>query len=65
MNTQQLEYYSYLLANDLINNKLESSDILDGSFIPEFNLHNNEIIKMIVKGLILSIAIVIIQKIVT
>ena len=40
MNANQLEYFSYLLANDLINNKLESAEIFNGAFIPEFNLHN-------------------------
>ena len=40
MNQEQLEYFAYLLANDLINNKLESREILKGSFIPEFNMRN-------------------------
>jgi len=40
MNLKQLEYFSYLLANDLINNKLESYEIINGSFIPEFNMQN-------------------------
>jgi len=29
-----------LLANDLINNKMESRDIINGSFIPEYNMRN-------------------------
>jgi len=40
MNPEQLEYFAYLLANDLINNKMESREILKGSFIPEFNMRN-------------------------
>jgi hypothetical protein len=40
MNLEQLEYFAYLLANDLINNKMESREILTGSFIPEFNMRN-------------------------
>jgi len=40
MNVEQLEYFAYLLANDLINNKMESREILKGSFIPEFNMRN-------------------------
>ena len=40
MNNKQLEYYSYLIANDLINNKIESRDIINGAFIPEFNMRN-------------------------
>lgn len=40
MNKEQLMYYSYLLANDLINNKMESRDIINGSFIPEYNMRN-------------------------
>ena len=40
MSPKQLEYFAYLLANDLINNKMESKSIVDGSFIPEFNIRN-------------------------
>jgi 16S rRNA G966 N2-methylase RsmD len=40
MDSEQLEYFAYLLANDLINNKMESREILTGSFIPEFNMRN-------------------------
>ena len=40
MNTNQLEYFAYLLANDLVNNKLEAREIINGSFIPEFNTRN-------------------------
>ena len=40
MNKEQLMYYSYLLANDLINNKIESHEIMKGSFIPEYNMRN-------------------------
>lgn len=40
MNPEQLEYFAYLLANDLVNNKIESREILNGSFIPEFNMRN-------------------------
>ena len=40
MDIKNLEYFSYLLANDLINNKIESVDIIKGSFIPEFNMRN-------------------------
>ena len=28
MNKEQLEYFSYLLANDLINKKIEANDII-------------------------------------
>ena len=40
MNNQQLEYFSYLLANDLINKKMEKNEILNGLFIPEFNIRD-------------------------
>ena len=40
MNKEQLEYFSYLIANDLINKKIEANEILIGSFIPEFNMRN-------------------------
>jgi hypothetical protein len=40
MNPKQLEYFAYLLANDLMNNKVEFQEIIKGSFIPEFNMRN-------------------------
>jgi hypothetical protein len=40
LNKEQLDYFSYLLANDLINKKQEADTILKGSFIPEFNIDN-------------------------
>ena len=40
MNKEQLDYFSYLIANDLINKKIEANDIIQGSFIPEFNIRN-------------------------
>jgi len=40
MNKEQLDYFSYLIANDLINKKIEANELLTGSFIPEFNMKN-------------------------
>ena len=40
MSADQLEYFAYLIANDLLNNKMESREIIAGSFIPEFNMRN-------------------------
>ena len=40
MNKEHLDYFSYLIANDLINKKLEANELLTGSFIPEFNMKN-------------------------
>ena len=40
MNNNQLEYFAYLLANDLMNNKMEFIEIMNGSFIPEYNMKN-------------------------
>jgi hypothetical protein len=40
MNNEQLEYYCYLIGNDILNNKLEAQEIIKGSFIPEFNMRN-------------------------
>ena len=40
MDKSKLDYFSYLLANDLITNKMESRELLNGSFIPEFNMRN-------------------------
>jgi hypothetical protein len=40
MSADQLEYFAYLIANDLLNNKMESREIITGSFIPEFNMRN-------------------------
>ena len=45
LNTKLLHYFSYLLSLDMINNKLQSKNIIDGNYVPKFinilNIFNN------------------------
>jgi hypothetical protein len=40
IDSSYLQYFTYLLSNDLINNKLEAETIIRGSFIPEYSINN-------------------------
>ena len=36
LNNKLLHYFSYLLSIDMINNKLQSKNIIDGNYVPKF-----------------------------
>ena len=46
LNNKLLYYFSYLLSLDMINNKLQSKNIIDGNYVPKFinilNIFNND-----------------------
>lgn len=46
LNNKLLYYFSYLLSLDMINNKLQSKNIVDGNYVPKFinilNIFNND-----------------------